>query len=302
MKTSLNTYTKFCPNVFVAKCEEKHSKGDIITLTTKYGKEHECEVFNFIGQTRDNHFLYSIVRTDGFNTQERAKQKAEKLNGYAVNAEKRSDEYYKKSNQHSDFLSLGEPIKVGHHSEKRHRKIIQQSWDNMGKSVAESDKAKEYERRSEYWESKANDINLSMPESLEYYEFKLEEATNEHTYLKENPDKRKHSYSLTYAKKAVNEARKNLELAVKLWGSEEEQNQVAEEKKEAAKSKNKKGSKMDKLIDKYGGFFAFNKNQFKEGYDTLKASGYVEEGDKVTHLKHGLYTPSKTVKEFINEL
>lgn len=52
----------------------------------------------------------------------------------------------------------------------------------MGKSVAESDKAEEYSRRAEYWEAKASKINLSMPESLEYYEFKLEEA-KKHTNI-----------------------------------------------------------------------------------------------------------------------
>jgi hypothetical protein len=32
-----------------------------------------------------------------------------------------------------------------------------------------------------------------------------------------NPEKREHSFSLTYAKKAVNEAEKNFETAKKLW-------------------------------------------------------------------------------------
>ena len=27
----MNTYAKYCPNVFVAKCTERHEKGDIIT-------------------------------------------------------------------------------------------------------------------------------------------------------------------------------------------------------------------------------------------------------------------------------
>jgi hypothetical protein len=38
-----------------------------------------------------------------------------------------------------------------------------------------------------------------------------------HEFYKQNPDKREHSFSLTYAKKAVNEAEKNLEIAKKLW-------------------------------------------------------------------------------------
>lgn len=42
----MNVYSKFCPNVFLAKCEEKYEKGKVIEVTTKYGKENECIVFN----------------------------------------------------------------------------------------------------------------------------------------------------------------------------------------------------------------------------------------------------------------
>lgn len=44
----MNTYQKFVPNVYLAKCEEKHEKGDEILVATKYGKENECIVFNLI--------------------------------------------------------------------------------------------------------------------------------------------------------------------------------------------------------------------------------------------------------------
>ena len=40
----MNTYAKFCPNVFVAKCPDAHQKGDVIILTSKYGKETEVEI------------------------------------------------------------------------------------------------------------------------------------------------------------------------------------------------------------------------------------------------------------------
>lgn len=56
-----------------------------------------------------------------------------------------------------------------------------------------------------------------MPESVDFYKYKLEEAKEKHLFYKNNPDKREHSFSLTYAKKAVNEAQKNYDLAVKLW-------------------------------------------------------------------------------------
>jgi hypothetical protein len=300
--TELNTYRKYCPNVFVARCPEQHEKGEIIILTTKYGKENEHEVHNFLGKDRDGYFLYSITRVDGYNAQERAKAKAERLGGYASNADKRSEEAYnsRASKTELEFLSLGEPIKVGHHSEKRHRKLFEKYDNKMRKSIEEQEKAEEYRRRAEYWAEKANDINLSMPESLEYYEFKLEEAKQKHQFYKDNPEKREHSFSLTYAKKAVNEAKNNLDLAVKLWGNEEEVKQVAEEKRQEAQAKAFKSKKKEDKIKSLGGFFAFNNDQFKEGYNKAVEDGHLEQGDKVTHVKAGLYLPSANVQEFLN--
>jgi hypothetical protein len=218
----MNNYTKFCPNVFVAKCEEQFEKGDIIVLETKYGKEVENEVHNFLGKTRDGFFLYSITRVDGLNSQERAKNKAEKLVGYAANAEKRSDQYYQASQEGKDFLVLAEPIKIGHHSENRHRALIERNWNRMGKCVAESEKAKEYERRAEYWEGKANKIDLSMPESIDFFEWELEKAKVDHQFLLDNPSQRPHSMSLQYSSKNIKELKDKVNIAIRLWGDDDE--------------------------------------------------------------------------------
>ena len=212
----MNTYYKFCPNVFLAKCDAKHEKGEVIEVTTKYGKENESIVFNLIFE-RDGFFYYSIVRADGFNVQEWAKRRAERRLDWAATAERKSEEYFKASNKDSDFLSLGEPIKIGHHSERRHRKAIEDAWNNMGKSVEFDEKAREHERIAHYWANKADTINLSMPESVDYYEHKFAVAKEYHEGLKSGKYLREHSYSLTYAKKAVNEAQKNFDLAKKLW-------------------------------------------------------------------------------------
>lgn len=217
MENSINTYYKFAANVFVAKCPDQHDKGETIILTTKYGKEHECIIFNLVGRDKDGNFYYSIVRADGYNVQERAKAKAERYQNWSSNAESRSSKYWEASNEGREFLSLGEPIKIGHHSEKRHRALIERNHNRMNKAVEESKKAEILSYKSEYWEHKANEINLSMPESLEFWEYKLEEAKERHEGLKSGKYERSHSYSLTYAKKAVNEAEKNLQLAKKLW-------------------------------------------------------------------------------------
>ncbi len=214
--TQINTYAKYCPNVFIAKCPEKHEKGETIILTTQYGREHECIVYNLVFE-RDGFFYYSIVRADGFNAQERAKAKAEKYNTWAASAEKKSDQYYEASNEGKEFLSLGEPIKIGHHSERRHRALIERNWNRMGKSVEMSKKAKSHESKAEYWAAKSNDINLSIPESIEYYEYKLAQAKERHEGLKSGKIARDHSFSLTYAKKEVNDLQDKLNTAKKLW-------------------------------------------------------------------------------------
>ncbi len=211
-----NTYSKYAPNVFLAKCTEQHEKGSIIPVETKYGKENASVVLNLVYE-RDGFYYYSIVRADGFNYQQWAQNRADRRRNWAASAESKSEEYYTKSNKDAAFLSLGEPIKIGHHSEKRHRKIIDEQWNNMGKSVEFSNKAEAHESVAEYWESKANDINLSMPECIDFYTYKLERAKEHHQELKSDASKRHHSMSLQYANKDVKELEKKLQLAIKLW-------------------------------------------------------------------------------------
>ena len=209
----MNKFKKYCPNVWVAECDDQYEKGDIIKLETKYGKEVECEVYNLVLQKNDKYY-YSIVRLDdGY-----AQRKAEKYSNSATNSMAKSNQYLATSNEGREFLSLGEPIKIGHHSENRHRALLERNWNRMKKSVEFMEKAKEAARKAEYWENKASEITLAMPESLEYFAKKLEEATAYHKGLKNGSIKRTHSYSLTYAKKEVNELKKKVEIAKLLWG------------------------------------------------------------------------------------
>lgn len=212
----MNTYAKYCPNVFLAKCTEPHEKGELITLTTKYGKENECIIFNLI-EEKAGFYYYSFIREDGFTSQEWAKRKAERLQNASNNANKKSNQYWEASNEGKGIIPFGQPILIGHHSEKGHRALIQRNHNRMDKAVEFSKQSEEYERRAEYWESKANIIDLSMPESLDFYEFLLEKAKLKHEGLKNGTIERRHSYSLTYAKKELNEAEKKVETAKKLW-------------------------------------------------------------------------------------
>lgn len=212
----MNTYSKYCPNVFLAKCTDQHERGAEIILTTKYGKENPSIVHNLIFE-KDGYYYYSITRVDGFDHKEWALRRAMKYSSRSISAYNKAMEHRKKADRDKDFLSLLEPIKIGHHSEKRHRKAIQNAQDQMFKFVEYYKKSEELQDRISYWESKANEINLSMPDSLEYYEIELYKATEYHKAMKAGEIERRHSYSLTYAKKAVNELTKKYKIAQLLW-------------------------------------------------------------------------------------
>jgi hypothetical protein len=211
------TYAKYCPNVWLAKCEEEHQKGDIIEVENRYGNVNESIVHNLVYE-KDGYFFYSITRADGYNLQERAKRKAERYSNWADSAQKKSDMFREASNEGKEFLVMGEPIKVGHHSEKRHRALIERNHKRMANAMENLDKAEKHAYKAKQWEKRVGDINLSMPESVEYFKEKYEKAKEYHEGLKSGKYPREHSYSLTYAKKKVNEMKKNYETSIILWG------------------------------------------------------------------------------------
>ena len=212
----INTYVKYCPNVWLVKCADEHQKGDIIQVANKYGNETDCEIHNLVVKNSSGYF-YSITRCDGLNRQTYAERKAEKYNAWAQAAKAKSEEWCNKANEGRDFLALGEPIKIGHHSEKKHRALIERNHQRMSNSMDEVAKAQQHEYKAEYWESRKNDIDLSMPESVEFFTYELEKAEALQTGLKNGTVPRLHSFSLHYATKAVKELKAKVELARKLW-------------------------------------------------------------------------------------
>ena len=210
------TYVKYCPNVWLAKCEEEHQKDDIIEVENKYGNVNESIVHNLVYE-KDGYFFYSITRADGYNLQERAKRKAERYSDWADSAQKKSDMFMDASNEGKEFLVLAEPIKIGHHSEKRHRALIERNHKRMENAMENLDKADKHAYKAKQWEKRIGDINLSMPESVEYFKEKYEEAKEYHEGLKSGKYPKEHAYSMAYAKKNVNEMKKNYDTAVILW-------------------------------------------------------------------------------------
>ncbi|MGW3563600.1 DUF3560 domain-containing protein [Streptomyces sp. NPDC000941] len=74
---------------------------------------------------------------------ERAEARAERYAEYAGNASARSEGAWKASHAIADHMT-GEPIKVGHYSERGHRRVIERMDNHMHRSIAE-------EKKAAYW-------------------------------------------------------------------------------------------------------------------------------------------------------
>jgi hypothetical protein len=80
---------------------------------------------------------------------ERAEKRACRFEEYGVQKAADSNAAHENINAILNNISPGQPILVGHHSERRHRKDIQRIDDNLRKSV-------ELQHASEYWENRAS--------------------------------------------------------------------------------------------------------------------------------------------------
>ena len=80
---------------------------------------------------------------------DRAEERADRFENYSDSRAEQSNAAYKSARSISENIPFGQPILVGHHSERRHRKDIQRIDDNMRKSV-------QMQRASEYWKSRAS--------------------------------------------------------------------------------------------------------------------------------------------------
>jgi hypothetical protein len=79
---------------------------------------------------------------------ERVAERADRLEGAAERAARESEARYAAATQAFDLMN-GQPILVGHHSERRHRREIDRANSNMHKSIEEDRKAKHYERAAQ---------------------------------------------------------------------------------------------------------------------------------------------------------
>ena len=83
--------------------------------------------------------------------QEKRDRYAERLRDRADAADRRANEAHNKISQgERDFLALAEPIKIGHHSERRHRKLIERYGNAMDKACTEAREAEKLRSKADW--------------------------------------------------------------------------------------------------------------------------------------------------------
>jgi hypothetical protein len=75
---------------------------------------------------------------------ERLERKVERREEWAGKAAARSTAAFNHAHNLVKDIPLGQPILVGHHSEKHHRRTLDRSWNAMGKAVAQQDLAEHH--------------------------------------------------------------------------------------------------------------------------------------------------------------
>lgn len=81
----------------------------------------------------------------------KAGERAERMEEHAENAAKRAAQAFDRADlsEGKSGIPFGQPILVGHHSERRHRRAIERADNAMRKGIEETDKAAYFERRAE---------------------------------------------------------------------------------------------------------------------------------------------------------
>jgi Domain of unknown function (DUF3560) len=90
---------------------------------------------------------------------------------------------YERSTTMARCIPMGQPILIGHHSEKRDRRFRRRMWDVMGKSVAASDKAEYYEQKAAAIETNQA-IFSDDPDAIEKLKEKIAAAVDRQDFMK----------------------------------------------------------------------------------------------------------------------
>ena len=130
---------------------------------------------------------------------EKIERKKERLQNLASRTKQASSAAYKQSSRAVSMIPMGQPILVGHHSERSHRNAIKRSHAAMDRSVKLSEKAGEYERRLKALENNYA-ISSDDPEAVRKLKKKVLLLEKKREQIKKiNRDRKKQGKSIAPA-------------------------------------------------------------------------------------------------------
>lgn len=146
-----------------------------------WSRNQECWISK--GKAVHCHYLKSRLKELGFvdkgetgekisfaeqvqRDQERAEQRVERSEARAEKAGEKSEQLYNKAKQMASVIPFGQPVLVGHYSEKSDRNYRERIHNTFGKAFEEQDKEKHYRQKAETARETAEGMKYSNPEYL----------------------------------------------------------------------------------------------------------------------------------------
>ena len=117
------------------------------------------------------------------NHEDRRQRRIERYRELAEKNRERANQLQEESGAAVAGVPFGQPILVGHHSERRHRRDLERSRNKMGQAI-------EAEKKADYYEGKAASaecnraISSDDPEAITKLKEKIEKAETNQTRMK----------------------------------------------------------------------------------------------------------------------
>ena len=152
------------------------------------------------------------------NYNDKKELRKERLKSVIEKSKKEIESLNKKGNYISNYIPMGQPILIGHHSEKKHRKDIDKLNNYTKKSIDESKKIEYYENRIKSIENN-NIISSDDPEAITKLKEKLaklekiQESIKEKNKLaKKNNTEKEPTWVLSNNNQNINSIKKRIDL------------------------------------------------------------------------------------------